>query len=193
MDGAGGIRLLGESEEAAPALGGAADLPHCRDGSVGPIDPPPQPGLKRSRFLFSDAEQDVLWRARCRRVSVCRCERGSQVSRVNLKPTCKPTPGHQHTGTNVRVNTYACVHSCRGQGECAVWCVRDCDTSARTHTQEEVKRLGCTFLVVSLVARKGDRPSAGLTCRGSQVGSTRPGGSRGALTSPVVERNRFCF
>lgn len=78
------------------------------------------------------------------------------MSWVNLKPTCKVTPGHQRASTNTCVR----VFSSRWRGECTVCSVHDCDTSA--HTQEEVTHLGCTFLVASLVARKGDRSSAGF-------------------------------
>lgn len=35
-----------------------------------------------------------------------------------------------------------------------------CTIVTPAHTQEEVTHLGCTFLVASLVARKGGRPSA---------------------------------
>lgn len=130
----GHLSLLEKSEEAAPALREAADLAHCEDGSVGPIDLLPQPGLKRSRFFFSDTEQDVLWRARCLRVSVCRCKRGSQVSWVNLKPTCKPTPGHQHASTNIRVNAYACVCTAVGDKVSALYAMCTIGTPAHSPT-----------------------------------------------------------
>ena len=71
---------------------------------------------------------------------VCGYIRGSQVSRVNLKPTCKLTPGHQPVPLCVRVKVTFCVWAyvfgLKWAGESTVWCVFVTPASEQTHRRK---------------------------------------------------------